>query len=113
MRVWRAGHYQQRQRGINPYGLLVKMIIRHPTFTRGMVSRKSRSKSFQRKHWAELSGPIFQPLRDPDFLHQVTLPDESETIEWPNGADLAAEYLYDIGDLIRPQENAFSASGRV
>lgn len=65
------------------------------------------------KHWAELSGPIFQPLRDPDFFDQVTLPDESETIEWPNGADLAAEYLYDIGDLIRPQENAFSASGRV
>ncbi len=48
-------------------------------------------------HWAQLSGPIFQPLRDPAFFAQVTLPPDSETIEWPNGADLAAEFLYTIG----------------
>ncbi len=65
------------------------------------------------KHWAELNGPIFRPLRDSDFFDKVTLPPDSETIEWPNGADLAAEYLYDIGDLVQPQENALSASGRV
>ena len=65
------------------------------------------------KHWVDLHGPIFQPLRDPDFFDQVTLPPDSETIEWPNGADLAAEYLYDIGDQVQSQENALSASGRV
>ena len=48
-------------------------------------------------HWAQLSGPIFQPLRDPAFFAQVTLPPDSETIEWPNGADLAAEFLHTIG----------------
>jgi hypothetical protein len=56
-------------------------------------------------HWAELFGPIFQQLRDPVFFSQVCLPDDSETIEWPNGADLAAEYLYSIGKLIGQVEH--------
>ena len=51
-------------------------------------------------HWAELWGPVFQPLRDPAFFAQVRLPPDSETIEWPNGADLAAEYLYAIGTAV-------------
>ena len=53
-------------------------------------------------HWAQMSGPIFQPLRDPAFFAQVTLPPDSETIEWPNGADLAAEFLYEIGVPVQP-----------
>jgi len=53
-------------------------------------------------HWAQMSGPIFQPLRDPAFFAQVTLPTNSETIEWPNGADLAAEFLYEIGLPVQP-----------
>ena len=44
-------------------------------------------------HWAQSSEPIFQPLRDPGFFAQVTLPSDSAAIEWPNGADLAAEFL--------------------
>lgn len=49
------------------------------------------------QHWGDLSGPIFRPLRDPTFFAQVALLPDSETIEWPNGADLAAEFLYEIG----------------
>lgn len=55
------------------------------------------------EHWARLSGPIFQPLRDPTFFAQVTLLPDSETIEWPNGADLAAEFLYEIGEPVALQ----------
>jgi hypothetical protein len=51
-------------------------------------------------HWDKLAGPIFQPLRDPMFFARVTLPADSETIEWPNGADLAAEFLYQIGEPV-------------
>jgi len=51
-------------------------------------------------HWSKLWGPIFQPLRDPKFFAQVTLPPDSETIEWPNGADLSAEFLYEIGETV-------------
>ncbi len=53
------------------------------------------------QHWEKLSGPIFRPLRVPAFFAQVALPPDSETIEWPNGADLAAEFLYAVGAPVR------------
>jgi Protein of unknown function (DUF2442) len=39
-------------------------------------------------------GPMFEPLRDPDFLARGTLDPETRTLTWPNGADVAPEYLY-------------------
>jgi hypothetical protein len=40
-----------------------------------------------------LWGEVFEPLRDPTFFARVTFNRETGTIEWPNGADLAPEYL--------------------
>lgn len=48
---------------------------------------------------AELDGPIFQPLRDPAVLEQVSVDPEINTIAWPNGADFAPEFLR---ELVRP-----------
>jgi len=42
----------------------------------------------------ELSGPMFEPLRDQAFFAQVRLHPELRTLVWPNGADLAPEFLY-------------------
>lgn len=39
----------------------------------------------------ELNGPIFLPLQDLDYFASVRL--EGGTVAWPNGADLAPEYL--------------------
>lgn len=41
-----------------------------------------------------LGGEVFQPLRDPDYFARVTVDPDAGTIAWPNGADLAPEFLY-------------------
>lgn len=38
---------------------------------------------------------VFEPLRDPDFFRQVTIDPVWHTVVWPNGADLAPEFLYE------------------
>lgn len=43
----------------------------------------------------ELSGEVFEPLRDPAYFAEVRL--EGESIEWPNGAGFSPEFLH--GDL--------------
>jgi hypothetical protein len=48
----------------------------------------------------ELYGEIFEPLKDTTVFKQVFLNPETNTIEWPNGADFAPEFLYDLGQPI-------------
>jgi hypothetical protein len=43
----------------------------------------------------ELYGPVFEPLRDVDYFKLVRVDPELGTIAWPNGADLAPEFLYE------------------
>jgi hypothetical protein len=43
----------------------------------------------------ELEGPVFEPLRDPAYFRLGTLNPSLHTITWPNGADLAPEFLYE------------------
>jgi len=43
----------------------------------------------------ELYGEIFEPLRDPALFGQFSLHPEFHTLTWPNGADIAPEFLYE------------------
>ncbi len=43
----------------------------------------------------ELHGPVFEPLRDPAYFRSFIVSPEMHTIVWPNGADLAPEFLHD------------------
>ena len=44
----------------------------------------------------ELYGEIFEPLRDPAFFKRFAVHPEFHTLTWPNGADFAPEFLYDM-----------------
>ena len=46
-----------------------------------------------------LTGPVFLPLRDPEYFSQVTLDPVAGTVVWPNGADFAPDYLKELPDV--------------
>lgn len=45
----------------------------------------------------ELYGEAFEPLKEIGFFRRVAVNPGTGTIEWPNGADFAPEFLYEIG----------------
>lgn len=40
-----------------------------------------------------LKGPVFEPLKDIAVFRTISVDPELETVVWPNGADLAPEFL--------------------
>jgi hypothetical protein len=42
----------------------------------------------------ELRGPVFEPLREPEYFRRFAVSPDLGTISWPNGADFAPEFLY-------------------
>ena len=49
----------------------------------------------------ELYGEVFEPLNTIDYFKQVAVDAETNTIAWPNGADFAPEFLYELGKEAR------------
>ena len=49
----------------------------------------------------ELHGEVFEPLKNMGFFQQVRVNEETNTIEWPNGADFAPEFLYETGQEVK------------
>jgi hypothetical protein len=43
-----------------------------------------------------LTGPVFEPLRDPQYFARAALDPVCGTVVWPNGADFAPEALYEL-----------------
>jgi hypothetical protein len=44
----------------------------------------------------ELYGPVFEPLMDPDYFSRAFVDLDSRTVTWPNGADFAPDFLYQL-----------------
>ncbi len=55
-----------------------------------------------------LRGPVFEPLKDPALFSQLKFDPEMDTIVWPNGADLAPEFLKDL--MLRQNASTARAS---
>lgn len=50
---------------------------------------------------SHLDGPVFEPLKDPQFFRRFTVNPDIDTVTWPNNADFSPDFLYEIGlDLI-------------
>jgi len=47
-----------------------------------------------------LDGPIFEPLKDITYFQTVRVDPDLDTIVWGNGADMAPEFLFEIGVLV-------------
>ena len=45
----------------------------------------------------ELRGDVFEPLRDVALFGAAFVDPETRTVAWPNGADLAPEFLHEVG----------------
>jgi hypothetical protein len=54
-----------------------------------------------------LSGPIFEPLRDPGYFAGATLDPICGTVVRPNGADFAPEALYELVPVEEPSAASF------
>jgi hypothetical protein len=42
-----------------------------------------------------LRGPVFEPLHDVEYFRKFELDATFHTLTWPNGADVAPEFLHD------------------
>lgn len=59
----------------------------------------------------EFDGTVFVPLRDPAYFRSVQVHPELGTAVWPNGADLAPEFLRERAQGRQPPTDA--ASGQM
>lgn len=49
-----------------------------------------------------LSGPVFEPLRDPAYFARAELDRVCGTVVWRNGADFAPEALHELAAVGEP-----------
>lgn len=60
-----------------------------------------------------LDGPIFEPLKDLSYFRQFKVNHDIDTVVWPNDADFAPEFLYEIGEVVsEPSPSAGAAARR-
>jgi hypothetical protein len=72
---------------------VLELYVLHVSFNDGTCRRVDLSET--------LWGPMFEPLRDPELFMAARFDEELGTVTWPNGADLAPEFLYEQGQVER------------
>lgn len=59
---------------------------------------------------SELYGPIFEPLKDQAYFRSLHVNPDTGTIEWPNSADFAPEFLYDKRRRVTAAKTLFAST---
>ena len=59
----------------------------------------------------ELHGEVFRPLRDKNLFRAVSVNPDWHTVAWPNGANLASEFLHDAVTERPTRRSAHAKSG--
>ena len=77
---------------MRPYRLAVSVKVLRPyvlevTFDDGAIREIDLE--------GELRGEVFEPLKDPKLFALAAIDTELGTVTWPNGADLAPEFLFE------------------
>lgn len=49
----------------------------------------------------ELYGEVFELLRELGFFRQAKVNEETDTIEWPDGANFAPKFLHERGEEVK------------
>ena len=75
-----------------------QIVVNTKRLTRGTVTNCGCVPKTKYQRSIDLTGEVFGPLRDKNLFIQFAL--TRMTIEWVNGADLAPEFLYDIGKTV-------------
>lgn len=53
-----------------------------------------------------LDGEIFEPLKDVEYFKTLRVEPDLDTIVWDNGADMAPDFLYEIGKIVKRSTSA-------
>lgn len=48
----------------------------------------------------DLDGPVFEALKDESYFQKFFVNPDTGTIEWPNRADFAPEFLYEKVNIV-------------
>ena len=51
-----------------------------------------------------LVGEIFEPLHVASFFARFVFNPDTDTLEWPNGADVSPDWLYEVGEPSCPTQ---------
>ena len=57
--------------------------------------RTGSSREYDVKPFLKDCGPYFARLNDPDYFKKVRVSEFGDTVEWPEGQDIAPESLYE------------------
>lgn len=78
----------------------VRQVIPLPDFHLRVTFRSGEVRVFDAK--PHLTGPVFEPVNDPEYFVHVDVDEVAGSIYWPNGADFCPDFVYSLPEAEPP-----------